>query len=125
MPHGGQHPTEEAINITRKFLGGELGSPGVRPESQQVGGKQLPGQASDVARGRAFGQQGARQRRGGGDLISPLGPFIPPTGVAPLGSREGSLSDTLFDLPGPVGFSRTPQGRAILQRILQRFGRRA
>ncbi len=107
-----QHPTEEILNITRKFLGGEIGTPGQ--------GQQLPRQASSVARGRAFGQQGARRRRGGGDLVepSPGGPLIPPAGVAPMGDRTGSLSDDFFDLPGPVGFSKTLQGRAILQRIL-------
>jgi len=96
-----QHPTEEAMTITRKFLGGEPG---------------LPDQSSGVAQGRAFGQQGQRKRRqGDGGIISPSTP--PPTG--------GSLSNSLFDLPGPVGFSQTPQGRAILQRILgERFGRR-
>jgi len=115
-----QHPTEEILNITRKFLGGEIGTPGVAPESQRVGGGQLPNQASDVARNRAFGQQGARRRQGGGDLISPS---VPPVGIAPLGPREGSLSDRFFNLPSPVGFAKTPQGQAILQRILGGIGR--
>ena len=95
-----QHPTEEAMTITRKFLGGEPG---------------LPDQASGVAQGRAFGQQGQKRRKGAGGIIEPSLP--PPTG--------GTLSNALFDLPGPVAFSQTPQGRSILQRILgERFGRR-
>ena len=84
-----QHPTEETLNITRKFLGGELGTPGQAPG--------LPDQASPVAGQRAFGQQGARKRSG---------------------AATPTLSDRFFDLPGPVGFASTPQGQAILQRIL-------
>jgi len=100
-----QHPTEEAMTITRKFLGGE-------PQ----GGQQLPSQASPSAQSRAFGQQGARKRPRGGGLVTP-GP-IQPDPAQPLSSR-------LLDMPGPVGFSQTPQGRSILQRILgERFGRR-
>lgn len=113
MPHGGQHPTEESMNITRKFLGGELGTPGQAPggsasilpgsepnrsnpfEGTPGRRRRLPAQASQVAGQRAFGQQGAQQR---------------------------SLPDRFFDLPGPVGFSRTPQGQAIMQRILGRQG---
>ena len=115
------HPTEESINITRKFLGGQPGVTGQASQGQQ---RQLPGQASSVAGNRAFGQQGQRSRPGS-NLISPLstGPFIPPTGTAP--SRTGgSLQDRFFNLPGPVGFASTPQGRAILQRILGNVGRR-
>ncbi len=99
-----QHPTEETINLTRKFLGGELGTPGQAPGRDQASSilpqqqTRLPSQAAPVAGQRAFGQQGARRRRG-------------VTGVQPL-------SDRLFDLPGPVDFARTPQGRAILQQIL-------
>ncbi len=101
MPHGGQHPTEEAMTITRKFLGGEPG---------------LPDQSSGVAQDRAFGQQGQRKRRqGDSGIITPSTP--PPTG--------GALSERFLNIPGPVGFSQTPQGRSILQRILgERFGRR-
>ena len=118
-----QHPTEEILNITRKFLGGELGASGQSPEGQK---QRLPSQAAPIARERAFGQQGARRRRDGGDLISPLpigpyAPYIPPTDVAP--DRTGSLSENFLNLPGPVGFAQTPQGRAILQRILGGFGR--
>ena len=104
-----QHPTEEILNITRKFLGGEVGTPGQPP-----GGQQLPGQAAPIAGQRAFGQQGARRRRQPiqGVPESP-GDFGPGNVVAPA-----SLSDRFFDLPGPVGFAQTPQGRAILQRIL-------
>ena len=100
-----QHPTEEILNITRKFLGGEIGSPGQPP-----GGRQLPGQASNVAQGRAFGQQGRRRRQA-------ETPVVPP-------SAAGRLSDRFLDLPGPVGFAQTPQGKAILQRILSLRGRR-
>ena len=146
-----QHPTEEILNITRKFLGGEakgggqqgpssLGATGgnIDPETGQaipgtrtfssgldeLLGRQsrLPSRASSTARGRAFGQQGARRRRGGGGLIEPfsLGPIIP---TVPTPFPEGvSLSEQFFNLPGPVGFAQTPQGRAILQSILGRFG---
>lgn len=108
-----QHPTEETLNITRKFLGGEVGTPGQVP-----GGRQLPSQASDVARGRAFGQQGLR-RRNDPNAISPLAQ--PDERITP--TRGGSLSDRFFNLPSPVGFARTPQGQAILQRLLGGFNR--
>lgn len=81
MPHGGQHPTEEAINITRKFLGGEIGTPGQPPQVQ-------------------------------GAPVSPQRKKVP--------GQRGSLAGNFLDLPGPVGFSKTPQGQAILQRILGR-----
>lgn len=109
MPHGGQHPTEETMNITRKFLGGELGTPGQVPggdqassilPQQQTG---LPGRAAPVAGQRAFGRQGALRRR-----VPAARPAAP--GV--------SLSNRFLDLPGPVSFAQTPQGQAILQRIL-------
>lgn len=100
-----QHPTEETLNITRKFLGGELGTPGQAPG--------LPNQAAPIAGQRAFGQQGARKKAGGAGLATP----------GPAGSGQ-SLSNRLFDLPGPVGFAQTPQGRAILQRILSLRGTR-
>ena len=95
-------PDRDAQNIARQFL---------------VGEGRLPPQASSVAGSRAFGQQG-RRKRPGGDIISPhSGPFVAPVGEAP--SRTGgSLEDAFFDLPGPAGFAKTPQGRAILQRIL-------
>ncbi len=96
-----QHPTEETLNITRKFLGGELGTPGQSPG--------LPAQAAPAAGQRAPGQQGAQRRRGNPNPLTP-------------GATGGSLSNRFFDLPGPVGFSQTPQGQAILQRLLQ--GRR-
>jgi len=104
-----QHPTEETLNITRKFLGGEIGIPGQPP-----GKRQLPSQVSDVARGRAFGQQGARRRQGGGGLVEPQRPPLP---------GDVSLSSRFFDLPSPVNFAKTPQGQAILQRILGGAGR--
>ncbi len=104
MPHGGQHPTEEAINITRKFLGGELGTPGQAPGVGQ--GSSLPRQAAPIAGQRAFGQRGQQQRRP-----------VARTAAQPL-------SDRFFGLPGPVGFAQTPQGRAILQRILGGGSRR-
>ncbi len=110
-----QHPTEETINLTRKFLGGELGTPGQAPGRDQASSilpqqqTRLPSQAAPVAGQRAFGQQGARRRPTGGGLVTP-GP-IRPDPAMPLSSR-------FFDLPGPVSFARTPQGRAILQQIL-------
>ena len=101
-----QHPTEETLNITRKFLGGELGTPGQAPG--------LPSQAAPVAGQRAFGQQGARKKPGGGGLVTQQPP-------RDLGQP---LSERFFDLPGPVGFASTPQGQAILQRILGLRGQR-
>jgi hypothetical protein len=92
-------PSEEALGITKRFL---------------TGGQRLPSQAAPVAGRRAFGQQGARRRPNGG-LVTQQPP-------RDLGQ---SLSSRLFDLPGPVGFAQTPQGQSILQRILERFGRRA
>lgn len=103
MPHGGQHPTEETMNITRKFLGGAL-----QDEGQQ-GERDLPGRASPVAQDRSFGQQGRRRRS------NPP----PRSGIPPLPGRD--LAGSFFDLPGPVGFAQTPQGQAILQRILGGF----
>ena len=104
-----QHPTEETLNITRKFLGGELGTPGVPPG--QGGGQQaLPAQAAPIAGQRAFGQQGGQRRKQ--NLIAP-----PPL-------AGGSLSDRFLDMPGPVNFARTAQGQAILQRILSGGRRR-
>lgn len=116
-----QHPTEENINITRKFLGGELGTSGQAPgERQFVGGgpggtagRTLPGQAAPIAGQRAFGQQGAQRRRQPVQSVQPIQPGTP----APLSNR-------FFNLPGPVDFAQTPQGRAILQRILGGTGRR-
>lgn len=139
------HPSEESINITRKFLegqqggqggqtlppgriirdplpGGDLGTgiprtnpplapgrrrppaPPTRPPGQMPGRiirNPLPGmEVSDPARRRplSLGQQGS--------------------------SQEGSLGDRFLGLPGPIGFAQTPQGRAILQRILGGIGRR-
>ncbi len=92
-----QHPTEESMSITRKFLGGEPGQAGQPPAG-------LPSQAAPVAGQRAFGQQGARKR--------------------PATQQGGSLGDRFLNLPGPVGFAQTPQGQAILQRILGGIGRR-
>jgi hypothetical protein len=122
-----QHPTEEILNITRKFLGGELGTPGQAPGSAEIlpdggQGRRLPSQAAPIAGQRAFGQQGARRRVGREDLIQPF-PTSPLRISAsnPLGDR-GSLSDRFFNLSGPAGFAQTPQGRAILQRILSLRG---
>jgi len=84
-------PNEESLDITRRFL---------------AGNRQLPNQAASIARSRAFGQRGVQQRR------APLVDATP---------RSGSLSEGFFNLPGPVGFAKTPQGQAILQRILGRF----
>ena len=89
-------PNEESLNITRRFL---------------AGNRQLPSQASDVARGRAFGQQGRRKALG----RNPIEP-------RPL--RSDSLPDRFFNLPSPVDFARTPQGKSLLQRILQLRGLR-
>ncbi len=88
-----QHPTEESINITRKFLGQGAGA--------QAPSAQVPGQAAPGVKKRPLGQQGVQQ-------------------AAP----QGSLGDRFLGLPGPVGFSKTPQGQAILQRILGGTGRR-
>ena len=155
-----QHPTEEILNITRKFLGGEakgggqqgpssLGATGgnIDPETgQAIPGTQtffpgldellgrqsrLPSRASPTARGRAFGRQGLRQRRGGGELTVPFssanrgdlgGIRAIDLGGATATELPGTLPDQYFNLPGPVGFAQTPQGRAILQSILGRFG---
>ncbi len=95
-------PDRNALDITRKFLGGG-----------QQGNQQLPGQASPVASRTAFGQQGS-SRPGGGGLVTQQ----PPRDVG------GSLSDRFLNLPGPVGFAGTPQGQAMLQRILGSVGRR-
>ena len=104
-------PGQDAQDIARQFIGGG-------------DGRQLPPQASSVARNRAFGQQGQRKRPGAGRISPiPTGPFVAPTGAAP-DRTGGSLSESFFDLPGPVGFSKTPQGRAILQRILGLRGMR-
>lgn len=92
-------PSEDDLDITRRFL---------------TGGRQLPSQAASVAGQRAFGQQGERQRRRRSVIGRPQ-----PVETSPLG---GSLSDRFFDLPSPAGFAQTPQGRAILQRILGRRG---
>ncbi|KKK49310.1 hypothetical protein LCGC14_3136340, partial [marine sediment metagenome] len=63
-----QHPTEETLNITRKFLGGELGTPGQPPDgrgqSPSILPRQqtrLPSQAAPIAGQRAFGQQGRQK----------------------------------------------------------------
>ncbi len=47
-------PGEDALNITREFLGGEPA--GQAPQGQQR--QQLPSQAASIAQQRAFGQQG-------------------------------------------------------------------
>ncbi|KKN06631.1 hypothetical protein LCGC14_1075300 [marine sediment metagenome] len=118
-----QHPTEEILNITRKFLGGEVGTPGQAPGQAPSRGT-LPSQASNVARGRAFGQQGLLRRddrRAVAPIVQPS-PLVssPETTQRPV----GSLRDRFFNLPSPVDFARTPQGRALLQRVLQLRGLR-
>ena len=134
-----QHPTEETLNITRKFLGGELGIPGQVPGGRGVptgggnpaippaqpplrqfvgsSGRGLPSQAAGIAGSRAFGQQGLLRRNV--PSVTPQ-PRVRPTPLLgpPATSGGGSLSDRFFDLPSPVNFAQTPQGRAILQRIL-------
>ena len=129
-------PGEDDLNITRQFLGGEPPRgdiPGeVRPPS--IGGRiqpflgpsgrGLPGRAAPIARRRFGGQQGAR-RRPGSDLIEPLPRYVPPGNFDPNQPvPTGDLSEQFFNLPGPVGFARTPQGQAMLQRILGSVGRR-
>ena len=109
------------LDITKKFLGGEVGAPGQVP-----GSRQLPSQASGVARGRAFGQQGALRRDarpGAGVPVQPIStvPAAQPPLREPVG---GSLSDRFFNLPSPVGFAQTSQGQALLRRILQLRGLR-
>ncbi len=119
-----EHPTEESINITRKFLGGsQVG----QQDAEQF--PRLPVQASSTAKKRSFGQRGAQQRTqqaAGDDLISPIftGSYIPPSGDVASRSSEGSLGERFLGLPGPIGFAKTRQGQAILQRILGGMGRR-
>ena len=74
-------------------------------------GRNLPAQAEPIAQKRAFGQQGAAQRRPAPG-ITPLQPAMPQP-----------LSDRYFSLPEPIAFMQTPQGQAILQRILSQFSR--
>ena len=130
-------PIEDALNERKRKArlveaGAALGTSGQDAQSQHIArqfigggdGRQLPPQASSVARNRAFGQQGQRKRPGAGHISPiPTGPFVAPTGAA-SDRTGGSLSESFFDLPGPVGFSKTPQGRAILQRILGLRGMR-
>ena len=106
----------DALNITRKFLGGAAQAGAPPPPGQR-----LPPQAAPIARRRAFGGQGLR-RSGRG---VPVAPYVPPGNFDPnQQSPSGSLSEQFFDLPGPVGFSKTPQGRSILKRILGMRGLR-
>lgn len=111
-----QHPTEETINITRKFLGGELGAPGQAPggaggiEAPQPGvppTSRLPLRAAPIAGQRAFGQQGAARRPGGGGIEAPR----PRNAGQPLSNR-------FLNQPGPVDFARTSQGQDVLRRII-------
>ena len=71
----------------------------------------LPGQASPVAQKRAFGQQGAAQGR----------PRQSPGEFAP----SNTLSDRFLALPEPIAFMQTPQGQAIMERIIRQFSGRA
>lgn len=81
-----------------------MGTPG------EVPGGNLPGQAAPIAQSR-----GARKRPGGN-----VGGLETAGSISP----DPALSSRFFDLPGPVGFAQTPQGRAILQRILALRGTR-
>ncbi len=108
----------DSLDITRKFLGGNVPPLSDAPRVTSFedltgtlqGGRRVPSsQAALIAGQRAFGQQGAKKRLGGGIGVQPL-------------SADQPLSSRILDLPGPVGFAQTPQGRAILQRILGRFG---
>lgn len=116
-----QHPTEETLNITRKFLGGEPASQG-----QQGGGRREIPQPDPIgvapARSRIPSLVGPPNvAPAGRGVIGPVGP--PQVGSVGGGRSIPPLSNRFFDLPGPVGFSKTPQGQAILQRILGRYGR--
>jgi hypothetical protein len=134
-----QHPTEETINITRKFLGGELDIPGQAPRGDQnfqAPQSRLPRQAAPIAGQRAFGRQGIKRRPGdGGGLIRSTSPITQPPAIrstspvvqpslirstSPVSqpSLGSSLSNRFFDLPGPVDFSRTSQGQDLMRRIL-------
>ena len=87
--------------------GGRAIPPAQPPLRQFVGpsGRGLPSQASAQARSRFGGQQGAVRRRPGGAQNIP--------------AFEGrSLADRFLNLPEPVSFSRTPQGRRLMDRIL-------
>ncbi len=109
-------PVEDALNARKKKArlveaGAAIGTPdkealditssflGSNVGTLQGGRRNIrpPGAAAGIAGRRAFGQRGAQQ---------------------------GSLRDRFFDLPGPVGFASTPQGQAVLQRILRGFGGR-
>lgn len=123
------------LDLTRKFLGGRT------PGAPSSSGRGLPSQASPTARSRFGGQQGVRSRfqrptqavqptRAAQPTARPFpgslsGPRQFPGDLSDRSfspTRSGSLSDRFFNLPGPVNFAQSPQGRAILQRIL---GRRA
>ncbi len=111
------HPTEESLNITRKFLAGGQG-----PSSQ----------TSPVASQRVGGQQGARRGQGGraasllprllGDISTlETGPSREPrreAGPRPTPLPRLGLFDAFQNLPGPVEFARTSPGRSLLQRLL-------
>ena len=124
-------PVEDALNERKKRArlveaGGALSPDNLDITRQFLGGRQLPGQASDTARSRAFGQQGlARRNRTG--AVAPIvqeDERIIPSSQPPLRDRVGSLSDRFFNLPSPVDFARTPQGSALMKRILQLRGLR-
>lgn len=140
-------PNEAALNITRKFLeGGRVGRFGDRTEPDRVRG--IPENPLPFP-GRRVGPRPGPGRRVGPRPFPPgygiPRPFPPPerepTGQVDYGAVEkfpggqiergvreerpgGSLAERYFDLPGPVGFAKTAQGQAILQRILGRVGRR-
>ncbi|KKK85030.1 hypothetical protein LCGC14_2777400 [marine sediment metagenome] len=122
----GSEVTQRDLDTTRKFLGGGIGTSsqaGSRliPSPQPPGrgpARALPSQVADIARRRAFGQQGSLQRND-------------PRAITPiirederLRGQVSGLRDRFFNLPGPVDFSRTPEGKSMLQRILQLRGLR-
>ena len=127
--------SQNTLDTTRQFLSD--GIPQRPPVRQFVGpsGRGLPSTASDIARSRFGGQQGRENRQQ--QLIPPVrdvptsSPPIRETrglerGIAQnqLESARDTLSNRFFDLPGPVGFSRTAQGKKLLQRILSLRGLR-
>lgn len=137
-----QHPTEETMNITRKFLGGEMGTPGQTPGGNQVSAMapyappRLPPQAAPMAGQRAFGQRGSamgRPRAGWTRDIGTRRPLprqpLPRPLPAPQPERRGtvpstSLSDRYFTMPEPVDYAGTPQGQDLMQRVLGGLGRK-
>ena len=138
-----QHPTEETLNLTRKFLGGELGTPGQSPAQggRTVPPRQLPTRPP-IGRPNAstqpidfrnlnqvvFDAQNATEPINFRDLQTKVqniigGPAATPT-RRDIPRIQQPLSDRFFNLPSPVNFARTPRGRSLLERILQLRGLR-